>query len=242
MNEQLEKNYTDEKVYLNYADFFVAKNDLNGAVAILEAGRLVCNETTEIEKKLYEINNSDAMETLKQQEAEQKQKEEEEKKKQEEEEKKRKAEEAEKKRQEEEKRKQEEAEAERKRKEEDALYKEQHKAEFIASCQTIAYKVLARNPDTFKGQNFTFTGEVKQVVEYSESDIVDIRINVTVDKYGYYDDTIFCQVSLPTGSSRILEDDIITIYGRCCGLVSYENVLGSTVSLPGIYIEYYQIQ
>ena len=48
-----------------------------------------------------------------------------------------------------------------------------------------------------------------------------------------------CEV--PEESDRILEDDIITIWGECDGLYSYESVLGSKVSLPKIDVKYYSI-
>ena len=35
--------------------------------------------------------------------------------------------------------------------------------------------------------------------------------------------------------------DIITIWGECDGLYSYESVLGSKVSLPKIDVKYYSI-
>ena len=49
-----------------------------------------------------------------------------------------------------------------------------------------------------------------------------------------------CKV--PEESDRILEDDIITIWGECDGLYSYESVLGSKVSLPKIDVKYYSIE
>lgn len=48
-----------------------------------------------------------------------------------------------------------------------------------------------------------------------------------------------CEV--PEESDRILEDDIITIWGECDGLYSYESVLESKVSLPKIDVKYYSI-
>lgn len=48
-----------------------------------------------------------------------------------------------------------------------------------------------------------------------------------------------CKV--PEESDRILEGDIITIWGECDGLYSYESVLGSKVSLPKIDVKYYSI-
>lgn len=43
------------------------------------------------------------------------------------------------------------------------------------------------------------------------------------------------------GESRLLEDDIVTLYGKNMGTVSYVSVLGSTVTLPCVYAEYIEL-
>lgn len=116
--------------------------------------------------------------------------------------------------------------------------------EFIKSCQTIDYKTLSRNPDKFKGQHFKFTGKVIQVYEDKNT---FLRVNVTPEENEFADggylwsDTILCTVNLPEDSDRILEDDIIDIYGTCQGLYTYDSVLSSKISLPKIDISYYHI-
>ncbi len=119
--------------------------------------------------------------------------------------------------------------------------------EFKETCKPIDYKKLSRNPDTYKGAKFVFTGEVIQSMESSWSNTVELRINVTKETYEYSDlvtwtDTIYATVELPEGSDRILEEDIITVWGVCEGLYSYQSVLGSTVSLPSIDVKYYSIE
>lgn len=117
---------------------------------------------------------------------------------------------------------------------------------FKNSCETIDYKTLARNPDKYKGNKYKLTGEVIQVQESSWSDTVDLRINITKEESEYSDnvywsDTIYATVEIPDGEDRILEDDIITFWGVCDGMYTYESVLGSSVSLPKIDIEYYAL-
>ncbi len=119
--------------------------------------------------------------------------------------------------------------------------------EFKETCRPIDYKKLSRNPDAYKGAKFVFTGEVIQAMESSWTDTVELRINVTKETYEYSDivtwtDTIYATIELPKGSDRILEEDIITIWGVCDGLYSYQSVLGSTVSLPAIDVKYYSIE
>lgn len=112
--------------------------------------------------------------------------------------------------------------------------------EYKASCTTIEYEELERNPDKYKGQSFTFTGEVAQVIEPTFGNTVSLRINVTKSTY-VWKDTIYATVKLPSGSDRILENDIITIYGDCDGLYTYTSVLNAQVSVPKIDIKYFSL-
>lgn len=119
-------------------------------------------------------------------------------------------------------------------------------SEFKDSCDTIDFKTLSRNPDKYKGNNYKFTGEVIQVQESSWGDTVDLRVNITKEKFEYIDDvmwtdTIYATVEIPDGEDKILKDDILTFWGTCEGNYTYESVLGNSVSLPKISIEYYEI-
>ena len=114
------------------------------------------------------------------------------------------------------------------------------------SCKTLSFKDLSRNPDKHKGEKLKYTGLVIQVQEdehwLDDNTTVDLRINVTKDEYGLWDDTIYATVELPKNADRILEKDIITIWGECDGKYSYTSVLGSDVTLPKINIEYYSVK
>lgn len=119
--------------------------------------------------------------------------------------------------------------------------------EFKAQCETIAFSTLSRNPDKYKGKKLKFTGEVVQVSETTlfGSTYCDLRINVTKSELFegeyYWEDTIYATVTIPDGADRILEEDIITIWGTCEGNYTYTSILGSSVSLPKIDIEYFTI-
>lgn len=116
------------------------------------------------------------------------------------------------------------------------------KDEYIQMCKTISYKELARNPESFKGEYFTFTGEVIQVME--QGNLVNLRVNVTSETLfdtTFYTDTIFVVARLSEDGNRILEHDIITLYGICDGLYTYTTVLGSEMSIPRIDVEYWEI-
>lgn len=118
-----------------------------------------------------------------------------------------------------------------------------NEGEYKEKCVEIAYEDLARNPDARKGQYFRFTGEVVQVMESFGT--VSLRVNVTpVMFYGevsYYEDTIFVETKLGSDGRRILEGDMITLYGTCSGLYTYTTVLGSQMSIPGLEAGYWEI-
>lgn len=115
--------------------------------------------------------------------------------------------------------------------------------EFKKSCKTITFKKLARNPDKYKGENFKIKGQVIQVLDsdswFNES--TALRINITQDG-AFWTDTIIAAVNIPKGDDRILDDDIITLWGTCKGLYTYKSVLGQKISLPRVDIEYYKIE
>lgn len=112
---------------------------------------------------------------------------------------------------------------------------------FKESCKTYTYEQIARNPEKFKGTNIKLTGEVIQAL-YSSS-AVDLRVNIT--KQGtystYYTDTVYVVYYPESGEDKILEDDIITIYGTAQGDYTYTSAIGAPVTLPLIYGRYIEI-
>ena len=127
-------------------------------------------------------------------------------------------------------------------KEEEKLKQEQEKQAFLSSCQTYTFEQLARNPESVRGTNVKLTGEVVQVMEgtYSNS----LRVNIT--KKGtystYYTDTIYVSYTPKAGEDKILEDDIITIYGTAQGDYSYTSTMGANITLPYVNAKYIVLQ
>ncbi len=95
----------------------------------------------------------------------------------------------------------------------------------------ITYDQLARTPDDFKGQKVKFSGKVLQVMESDD----ETQIRLAVDSN--YDTVLYCGYSPAIISSRILDDDIITVYGTSLGLFSYTSTLGGKITLPAIYVD-----
>lgn len=111
---------------------------------------------------------------------------------------------------------------------------------FKSGCQTFSYEQVARDPDSYFLQHCVFTGKVVQVME-DDGDFA-LRVNVTKTSYSYTDTIyVYYMKSANEGKTRILEDDIITIYGYNFGLMSYESVLGAEITIPSVVAEYIDI-
>ena len=118
---------------------------------------------------------------------------------------------------------------------------------YVPKCKTIDYKSLARNPSRYTGNNYKFIGEVIQVLN-GRNNAVELRVNVTPKKYEYidetfYEDTMYVTYQYSSNTeSRILEDDIITIYGSFEGIYTYESIMGAQVSIPMLNAKYIDIK
>lgn len=100
----------------------------------------------------------------------------------------------------------------------------------------ITYNQLARNPDDYEGKKVKFKGEVLQVAEVNSE--IQIRLATKSNSWGgYSDNVIYIYFDESLISSRILEDDIITIYGTAKGLHEYTTVLGASVTLPLVEVD-----
>lgn len=128
----------------------------------------------------------------------------------------------------------------------EAKAKEEETKNFKASCEKFTYKDIARNPKNYENKNIQFTGKVEQVQEnsslFSSAKSIIIRLAVTKDEYGYYDDYVYCTYTYSENESKILEDDIITVYGTCTGDYTYTTVLGSSVTIPSLDVKYITLE
>lgn len=66
-----------------------------------------------------------------------------------------------------------------------------------------------------------------------DGDTVQARLAVNGD----YDNMLLCEWSTSTVSSRVLEDDQITIYGLSEGLITYESTLGGDITIPSVSVD-----
>ena len=95
----------------------------------------------------------------------------------------------------------------------------------------ISFEQLSRTPDKFVGSKVKFTGTVLQILEGTDEN--QGRMSTS----GAYDDVIYFGYDPSILDVRLLENDVITIYGESYGLWSYETVLGATITLPCIWVE-----
>ena len=95
----------------------------------------------------------------------------------------------------------------------------------------ITYDNLARTPDDYQGKKVKFYGKVLQVLEGDGEIQIRLAVNDDYDTvlFGSYDSTIV--------SSRVLEDDEITIYGTSVGLISYDSTMGGKITIPAVLID-----
>ena len=105
-------------------------------------------------------------------------------------------------------------------------------AEEAAGYETgITYDQLARTPDDFKGKKVKFSGKVVQVIEGDGE--TDLRIAVSGD----YDTILYAAYDSSIVSSRVLEDDYITIYGVFWGNYSYQSTFGGQITIPAVLVD-----
>jgi hypothetical protein len=99
-----------------------------------------------------------------------------------------------------------------------------------SQSQSISYANLMRYSDNYTNSVVYFEGRVVQVSQI-DGDNYHLRIDTKSDKYlGYFDDTIYVDYT----GERLLEDDIIDVWGKFVGLKTYTAVLGNEITLPEI--------
>ncbi len=108
----------------------------------------------------------------------------------------------------------------------DAAKQEAAKSEYTTD---LSYNTIARDSESYKDTKVKFRGKVLQE---GEIDSTMHYVRLAVDSN--YDTIMFITYDTSLVDARILEDDILTIYGTVVGDYSYETVMGATVTLPWI--------
>lgn len=114
----------------------------------------------------------------------------------------------------------------------DAISALQEKPKNPEDYQVIAYEDLARDPDSYTGQDIKITGRVLQVLEG------DSETTLRVATSGNYDDVVMVGFDPAIlNGTRVLEDDNVTVCGTYIGIYKYQSAIGTTISVPGLYSE-----
>ncbi|MGG5313113.1 hypothetical protein [Enterococcus sp. DIV2381] len=99
----------------------------------------------------------------------------------------------------------------------------------------ITYDQLSRNPEEFIGEKVVLSGKIIQVMESDE--YTQYRLAVDSD----YDRVALIQISKDQLSTRILEDDLVTIYGESYGLISYDSALSGKITVPSVIVNIFTL-
>ena len=106
---------------------------------------------------------------------------------------------------------------------------EASKAEYSSD---YSYNTIARDSESYKDTKVKYRGKVLQEGDSGQG-LHYIRFAVDSN----YDTVLFVTYDSGQVTGRILEDDILTIYGTVVGDYSYETVMGATVTLPWIHAD-----
>lgn len=111
--------------------------------------------------------------------------------------------------------------------------------EYKDLCNEFEYKDIARNPGNYENKNTFIKGKVIQVSE-GLFDSVTLRVATKETEYLGYADDIYIVTYKQVENNRILEDDMVTIWGVCNGVTTYKSLAGN-VTVPSIEMRYYEI-
>lgn len=102
-----------------------------------------------------------------------------------------------------------------------------------SACKSYSFKEISRNPDSYSGKYAYFKGEVSQVVQDSSStQYAMYRVSVTNNGYFWTDAIMVVFEGEMEDGSRLIEDDIVKMYGKLDGMYTYETVMGDSLTIP----------
>lgn len=120
---------------------------------------------------------------------------------------------------------------------------EERAAQYKAACKSYTYNEIARNPGKYKGEMAKFTGKVIQVMQSTYGSTISYTLRVGIKNgYSYYTDVIYVTYTASEADARILEDDIITMYGELNGEKTYESTMGASITIPYFKAQYIDIK
>lgn len=120
---------------------------------------------------------------------------------------------------------------EKKKAQEEANRKAAEEAEAHKYESGITWEDMARDSNGRSGEYTTLSGKIIQVMNGDGYN----QYRLAVD--GDYDKVVLIQIDSYKLTQNILEDDYITVKGKCMGNVSYKTVLGAEQTIPSLYVD-----
>lgn len=120
--------------------------------------------------------------------------------------------------------------------EEDAkIMTEDEAVEYRNACleNSFAYSDLIRYEEEYIGKDYVFQVQVSQVIEGGK-----LRVYDDAEGNGsYLNNEYYIMDERTLDTTKIIEDDIIAVYGKYAGLVKITRALGNTTDeIPGFYM------
>jgi hypothetical protein len=98
------------------------------------------------------------------------------------------------------------------------------------NAETIDFKKLDKDPESFTGKLAKFTGQILQIQESGGAGM--IRLAVTKTDYGYsFSDVVYVEYQSHTDA---VVDDIVTVYGKMTGSTTYTSQANFKITLPSM--------
>ena len=117
------------------------------------------------------------------------------------------------------------------------------KKDFMAACKSYSYKKLARYPDKYVGKKIKIQIQVAQIVEGGWFDDSKYYRCYTKGAYGTWFENEFFIVDKREDGTKILEKDILTVYGEFAGCEKVDRALTNTSDeVPSINMKYCTIK
>lgn len=113
--------------------------------------------------------------------------------------------------------------------------------EYKASCKEIDYKELCRYPEKYTGEHISVKVKVQQILEAGFFTLDKAwRAYTDESGYGWYaDDEYYMIDKRGSDSVKVLEDDVVRVYGEFAGLEKITRALtGQNAELPKLNVKY----
>lgn len=120
-----------------------------------------------------------------------------------------------------------------------SMPEEDREKQYREACSYFAYADYVRNPEDNVGKYCKSYGEVAQVF-YSE-DGRTMYMRVYIEKFTGSLPDVWVVYTKEPGEDNVIEDDIISFYGRCNGTYTYNLTMGGTRTIPAVTAEYVDI-